>query len=260
RGLEQQELRLSKQLGTNGQKLDLAESRKRMEEQERSYQTKKRGSSMLQATVDRMMRKMLPRIEHYMHRFLPLLTAGRYRDVRLTTEQDEKVASGGTLQLNIWESAASEYIPRSALSGGMADQISLTLRLAFSVAALPRELNAAPGFMLLDEPLTSFSRERVASLVEMVTGDALGDHFEQVLFISHNSAFDPSAFTYHIYVDNGLVVESTLPSGDDMLALASSERTTITPLPENAEPVDEFADEDEGTATAKIAVPSPVAE
>lgn len=258
--LEEQELALSKQLETGGKKLDLAEASKRMEEQERSYQTKKRGSLMLQATVERLMRKMLPRIEHYMHQYLPLLTAGRYRDVRLTTEADEKTASGGALQLSIWESAASEYIPRSALSGGMADQVSLTLRLAFAVAALPRELNAAPGFMLLDEPLTSFSRERVASLVEMVTGDALGDHFEQVLFISHNSAFDPAAFTHHVYIDNGLVVESTLPIGNDVLAVSSSERMAITPLPENAEPVDEFAGEDEGTSTAKMAVPSPVAE
>ena len=182
--LEEQEFALSQQLQTGGRKLDLAIARQRMEQQERSYQTKKRGNLMLQATTDRMMRKMLPRIEYYMQQFLPMLSLGRYHDIRLSTEPDEAVPSGGPLQLSVWEPAASEYLPRTALSGGTADQISLTLRLAFAVAALPRELGAAPGFVLLDEPLTSSSRERMQALVDTMTGEMLGQHFEQVLFIS----------------------------------------------------------------------------
>jgi DNA repair exonuclease SbcCD ATPase subunit len=269
--LEEQELELSQQLQTGGQKLDLEEARQRMEQQERNYQTKKRGSLMLQATTERLMRKMLPRIEYYMQQFLPVLTVGRYHDIRLLTESDESVASGGALQLSVWEPAAGEYIPRAVLSGGTADQISLTLRLAFAVAALPRELNAAPGFILLDEPLTSSSRERMHGLLNIVTGEMLDQHFEQVLFISHDSAFDPALFDHHIYVENGAVVESTLPVSADHapVTIASPAQRTTTPLPaarneqeeEHVEQAEEPADEqeEEEGSTAKVPVIQPIA-
>jgi DNA repair exonuclease SbcCD ATPase subunit len=250
RNLEEQEMALSQQLQTGGRKLDLAEARQRMEQQERSYQTRKRGHLMLQATVERLMRKMLPRIEYYMQQFLPVLTVGRYHDVRLSTEPDEQVPSGGPLQLSVWEPAAGEYIPRDALSGGTADQISLALRLAFAVAALPRELSAAPGFLLLDEPLTSSSRERMQALVDIMTGEMLGQHFEQVLFISHNAAFDPTMFNHHVYIDNGLVAESTLPAGASYTPVTPLSPTVTTPLPATSE--------DDGSSASKEPIALPI--
>lgn len=229
--LETQEFELSEQLHIGGQKLDLQDARLQMEQQERNYQTRKRGNLMLQATIDRLMRKMLPRIEYYMQQFLPVLTVGRYHDVRLAAAEDG--GSGGALQLSIWEAAAGEYIPRTAFSGGVADQIDLALRLAFAVAALPRELNAAPGFMLLDEPLTSSSHERMQALVNIVTGEMLGQHFEQVVLISQHSAFDPSMFDHHLYIENGQIAESTLPSGSN--SAPALDRSLPSPLPEVAE-------------------------
>ncbi|HEY0756323.1 MAG TPA: AAA family ATPase [Ktedonobacteraceae bacterium] len=257
RDLEERELELSQQLQTGGRKLDLAEARQRMEQQERNYQTKKRGNSMLQATTERMMRKMLPRIEYYMQQLLPVLTIGRYHDVRLYTEPDKQVASGGPLQLSVWEPAANAYIPRAALSGATADQISLALRLAFAVAALPRELGAAPGFMLLDEPLTSSSRERIQALVDIMTGETLGQHFEQVLFISHNSAFDPAMFNYHVYIDNGLVAESNLPTGADFAPATPLSPNVITPLPASNERI-EVVEQDNDSATLQMPIALPI--
>ena len=63
----------------------------------------------------------------------------------------------------------------------------------------------------MDEPLSSFDRGRARSLVDVVTGDILSQHFEQIILVSHSSAFDPAMFPYHIYMDNGVVVESNLP-------------------------------------------------
>jgi DNA repair exonuclease SbcCD ATPase subunit len=209
--LEQQELALSKQLQTGGEKLDLAQAQARMQQQQRSYETRKFGSQLLKSTTERLMRKMLPRTEHYMQQILPLLTSGRYHDVYLRTEEEEGTTSGGPLHLRVWDTAAGDYVPKSALSGGAADQLSLALRLAFAIAALPRELGAAPGFVLLDEPLSSFDHGRTQALVNVVTGEILGQHFEQVLFVSHSSAFDPAMFPYHVYMENGVVVESNLP-------------------------------------------------
>src|SRR5258708_5635214 len=123
---------------------------------------------------------------------------------------------------------------------------------------------AAPVLVPLAEPLTSSSRERMQALVDMVTGEALGQHFEQVLFISHNHSFDATAFAYHIYVDNGLVAESNLPVVVDYV---SPGQTVFTPLPEVTE-LDELIaveidiesdfDENDGTDTAKVPVPAPI--
>ncbi len=274
--LEEQELTLSQKLQTGGEKLDLTEARRNMEQQERNYQTKKRGNLMIQAAIDRLMCKVLPRIEHTMQQILPALTVGRYHDVRITADSDERAASGGTLQLSIWEPAAAEYIPQAALSGGTADQVSLALRLAFSIAALPRELSAAPGFLLLDEPLSSSSRERMQALVDIVTGDMLGQHFEQIFFISHSNAFDPAMFTYHLYVDDGIVAESTLPAsepgsaGSPAAMRLTEPRATPLPLSASAKShlfddveditgADDFVDEDDGLpATTKVGITSPL--
>jgi DNA repair exonuclease SbcCD ATPase subunit len=209
---EQKELESSTRLQTGSEKVDLEQARQRMQKQERKYQTKKRGGLLIDATVERLMLKMIPRIEYYVQQLLPVLTRGRYHDVMLATEPEEGIISGGTLQLNIWEQAAGEYIPQSALSGGTVDQISLTLRLAFAIAALPRELNAAPGFILLDELLSQASQDRMQALVDLVTSHLISDHFEQAFFISHNSVLDQALFKYHLYIDNGQVVESSLPA------------------------------------------------
>ncbi len=208
---EQKELESSTRLKTGSEKVDLEQARQRMQKQEHSYQTKKRGGLLINATIERLMLKMIPRIEYYMQQLLPVLTRGRYHDVTLSTEPEEGIVSGA-LQLNIWEQAAAEYISQSALSGGTADQISLTLRLAFAIAALPRELNAAPGFILLDEPLSQASQDRMQALIDLVTSHLISDHFEQVFFISHNSALDLALFKYRLYVDNGQIMESNLPS------------------------------------------------
>ena len=209
--LEQQELTLSTQLHTNNDTLDVEQARLRLEHQERSYQTKQHSNRLLQATCERLLHKILPRTEYYMQHILPLLTSGRYHDVHLSTAEEEGTASGGPFHVLVWDAAAAEYVPTSALSGGAADQLSLALRLAFAIAAQPRDLRTAPGFVFLDEPLSSFDSTRTQSLVNVVTGTLLSQHFEQILLVSHSSAFDPTMFPYHLYLDNGTIVESNLP-------------------------------------------------
>ncbi len=220
--LEQQEMQLSEKLQTGSNKLDLEQARQRMQQQERSYETKKRGGALLQAVNERLQQKMLPRTEYFMQQILPLLTSGRYHEVHFRTESEEGAFSGGPFQLQIWDTSAGEYVSTSALSGGAADQISLALRLAFAIATLPRDLAAAPGFVLLDEPLSSFDRGRAQALVDVITGESLGQHFEQVLLISHSAAFDPAMFPYHIYLEGGAVVESNLPVVPNFQSLAAA--------------------------------------
>ena len=208
---QEQILAFSTQLHTGDSILDLERTRVRMEEQQRTYQSKKHGSQFLQVVYERILRKMLPRTEYYMQHILPLLTSGRYHDVQLHTQEEEGSVSGGPFQLSVWDTTAGEYVRKSALSDGASNQLSLALRLAFAIAALPRERHPAPGFVLLDEPLSSFDSRRTQALVDVVTGEALSQHFEQIVLVSHSSAFDPAMFPYHVYLDSGTVVESNLP-------------------------------------------------
>ncbi len=232
--LEQEELTLSKRLQTGTATLDLGLARTRMEQQERSYQVKKRSGLLIKAVHDRLMNKIVPRTEHYMQHILPLLTSGRYHDVRVSTYDEEGTISGGPLHLKVWDSGAGEYVSKSALSGGAADQLSLALRLAFAIATLPKELGAASGFLCLDEPLSSFDRGRTKALMDVVTGDILSQHFEQVLLISHSSAFDPALFPYHVYMENGEIIESNLP----MVEAAQITASTRVELPQEEETQD----------------------
>ena len=66
--------------------------------------------------------------------------------------------------------------------------------------------------MLLDEPLHVANRDRLQSLVDLISGDLLGQHFEQILFVSHDTSFDTTGFLYHLSIDNGQVIESNLPN------------------------------------------------
>src|SRR2546421_1526919 len=201
--LEQQELALSTQLQAGSQKLDIEQARLRQEQQERGYQTKKYGSLLLSTVIERLPRKILSRTEYYLQHILPILTTGRYHEVRLYVT--------GPFQLRVWDPTASAYISTSTLSASAADQLSLALRLAFAIATLPRDLAATPGFLILDEPLSYFDRARTQALVDVITGPTLSQHFEQILLVSNSSALDPAMFPYHLCLDGGLIVSSNLP-------------------------------------------------
>src|SRR5260370_16565138 len=97
-------------------RFDLGQAHKRMQQQERSYQTKKRGGLLISATIERLLNKMIPRTEYYMQQLLPLLTRGRYHDVSLSTEPEDDAASRGVFQLILCEPPPPAYIPLSELS------------------------------------------------------------------------------------------------------------------------------------------------
>ena len=110
---------------------------------------------------------------------------------------------------------------------------------------MEREIRTAPGFVILDEPLSSFDRGRAQALVDVVTGEILSKHFEQIILISHSNAFDPAMFPYHVYLENGLIVESNLPVVTE-IALTEIEPSTedlplVKPEPE-AEPEKKIAE------------------
>jgi exonuclease SbcC len=112
----------------------------------------------------------------------------------------------------VYDSAARAFQRKNVFSGGARDQISLALRLAFALATLPGEQNVRPGWLFLDEPLSSFDRPRTLALVQLLTRGLIRQQFAQIVLISHSEAFDPGLFDYRLRLENGSVTESSLAS------------------------------------------------
>jgi exonuclease SbcC len=152
---------------------------------------------------------------------MPELTLGRYRDVRLS--RDEESPQGPDLRIRMWDEAAGRYVGKSVLSGGAQDQSSLALRLAFALATRPKELGARPGFIFLDEPLSSFDGQRAQAFTRLLTVGMIGREFPQVFLISHRHAFNPSSFRYTVRLDGGVVAASNLPKPREAARMWESE-------------------------------------
>ncbi|MGH2354937.1 MAG: hypothetical protein ACRDJN_25280, partial [Chloroflexota bacterium] len=162
---------------------------------------RRRAQDIIAQTRQRMINKVLPDTMRNMCLLLPLLTAGRYRYAELTQDY----------RLQVWDERKRGYVEKNLYSGGTQDQFSLALRLGFALAALPRELGTSPGFLFLDEPLSSFDRDRTAALIDLLTHGQIATFFHQVFLISHSQAFDPGRFSHHIVMEEGRVASSTLP-------------------------------------------------
>src|SRR5205814_8478645 len=124
---------------------------------------------------------------------------------------------------------AGRYVAKLLFSGGTRAQFSLALRLAFALATLPAARGARPGFLFLDEPLSSFDAPRSRALVELLTAGYVAAHFAQVFVISHGGAFDRHAFGYTLRLAHGRVVESNLPAPGEALWPPTADRPDATP-------------------------------
>ncbi len=159
----------------------------------------------------KMIANVLPSTEDNMCLLLPDLTAGRYRFASLDDDY----------RFQVWDERKQDYTEKKLLSGGTQDQFSLALRLGFAIAALPQEVGTRPGFLFLDEPLSSFDRDRTQALVNLLTRGTIASHFPQLFLISHSTLFDPHLFTYHVVMEAGGVASSTLPPPEPEAILPS---------------------------------------
>jgi len=176
-----------------------------LDESSRQLRKLELALSIAQDVRSSIVRRVLPETQAYMRAILPELTAGRYHDVELVP--DEGSANGADLRIRLWDELAGRHVAKNLFSGGTRDQTSLALRLAFALATLPRELGAMPGFIFLDEPLSSFDAERAEALINILTRGTIAQQFPQVFLISHNQTLRRSAFQYYVRLERGRVAE-----------------------------------------------------
>ncbi|MBV8083863.1 MAG: hypothetical protein JO247_03515, partial [Chloroflexi bacterium] len=193
------------QLGLQGVAVDYAEAEETLAAFEEELEVRKQAHRIVTLARRNIVTKVLPGTIRNMGLLLPLLTNDRYRDVDIDPD---------TYKIRVWDEAARAMKAKDIFSGGTRDQFSLALRLAFALATLPEELGAAPGFIFLDEPLSSFDDARTEALVNLLTRGLIAGNFEQIFVISHNRTFDETLFDYHLQLDAGRVVYSDLPAPD----------------------------------------------
>ncbi len=169
---------------------------------EQEIAVKKRAGDIIEQTRQALIARVMPLTMQNVAQLLPLLTDGRYGDVKW----DEASSS-----LEVYDTRARSYQRKRIFSGGARDQISLALRLGFALATLPGEHNIRPGWLFLDEPLSSFDRVRTLALVDLLTKGLIRRKFDQIFLVSHSEAFDPTLFDHRVRMESGSVIESNLP-------------------------------------------------
>ncbi|HEU5347189.1 MAG TPA: AAA family ATPase, partial [Ktedonobacterales bacterium] len=213
--LRQQVAILCRQHKLDATTLDADECQKAYDTFDQELRQRRLASEMADEVFKRVVKKVLPQTEIHMRALLPDLTDGRYRDVKLFSDDD----NAADMQIQIWDEQAGRFVGKHLFSGGTRDQCSLALRLAFALATLPEELGAMPGFIFLDEPLSSFDDRRSQALVDVLTTGPIARQFPQVFLISHSQSFDPGAFTCSLRMAGGRVAYSTLPDEHQARAL-----------------------------------------
>ncbi len=180
--------------------LDLSACESEWEEAARDLEVRRRAVIILAEARRRLVERVLPETERNMKLILPLLTAGRYHDARITSDY----------RIDVWDDSAGRYVGKNVFSGGTKDQLSLALRLSFAVASLPQEMGSSPGFLFMDEPLSSFDEERTRALIELITRGSMSSIFPQICIISHSRSFDRSLFPFVIEMSEGRIAYTNL--------------------------------------------------
>ncbi|HEY3415134.1 MAG TPA: SMC family ATPase [Armatimonadota bacterium] len=185
-------------LDPSKERMDPAVERAQRDDMARDQAVREKAIAILRNARERIMGKVLPYTIEHMRRILPALTMERYHDAKLTPDY----------KIEVWDERASMWKSKNIFSGGTRDQFSLALRLAFAVATLPQERGAAPGFIFLDEPLSSFDAERSEALMYLLTKGEIAETFDQILVISHSQAIAADEFQYRLKMNEGRVEDA----------------------------------------------------
>ncbi|MBB6050427.1 AAA family ATPase [Armatimonas rosea] len=190
---------LADRLGLTDELLESTVESLALQTAQRALRRKELASKIVEESRKQILDRVMPSTEIWVKKLLPLLTNHRYRDIKWNSEENK---------VSVLDSRKGEYVEKRVFSGGARDQISLALRLAFALATLPGESATRPGWLFLDEPLSSFDEARTLSLIDLLTKGLIHKQFQQIFLVSHSKSFDPDKFPHRITMEAGRIVSS----------------------------------------------------
>lgn len=187
--------------GLDDEPMDLAAERDSHASEQKRQDVKRAGFAIVRKTRESIVNRVMPLTMHNMERLLPTLTDNRYSQAQWDEAENA---------ITVYDNRARAFLRKRVFSGGARDQISLALRLSFALATLPGEHSVRPAWLFLDEPLSSFDRQRTQALVDLLTRGLIHKQFPQVFLISHSESFDPGQFDNRLRMEAGRITESVL--------------------------------------------------
>lgn len=123
----------------------------------------------LKEAISHTAKSVQSKVSEYIEKYLPVITAGRYKDARLLEN----------FSLEVFSSEKNDWLdPTSALSAGTVDQIYFVTRLA-----LIKTLHPADSLpIILDDPFVTFDAKR-REQAGVILKELMQNH--QILFFSH---------------------------------------------------------------------------
>jgi len=158
----------------------------------------KLAQKVVEDADEQLTKMVLPTTRQFLVRILPILTAGRYKD--LDIQQDNK----GKFHVLVFDSSKKEYVEKVLFSGGTNDQIALAIRLAFAMAVMSGT-DYNESFIFLDEPLGFFDDERKNYLIDFLTKGWIAERFAQRFVVSNFSSIK-KYFDYVIEMEDGSIM------------------------------------------------------
>ena len=128
---------------------------------------------LLEDAVCSIRNKIGPSFSRHLREVLPRLTAGRYRDIKVTSD----------LGLQIFTSEKSDFLDPAELSGGTHEALGLAMRMAVSQAFISTRTHQAQ-FIFLDEPFKMMDETRTLDTLRMIP--ELSKDLSQVFVVQPN--------------------------------------------------------------------------
>jgi DNA repair exonuclease SbcCD ATPase subunit len=134
---------------------------------------------LLTDVAERLSTTVRPALEGAIANLLTTMSEGRFTKVTVSDDYEIRVEDEGKLR------------PLSELSGGEADLVALSTRLALAQIVSERHGSGGAGFLILDEPLGSQDPIRRQSILSGLR--ALRGTYDQIFLISHVDGLEDSA-------------------------------------------------------------------
>jgi DNA repair exonuclease SbcCD ATPase subunit len=123
----------------------------------REIDCRRTAIDLLEDAASSIRNKIGPSLSRFLRDVLPLLTSGRYRDIKV----------GSDLSLQIFTTDKGDFLDRSELSGGTQEALLLALRLAMSQAFIASRTRQSQ-FVFLDEPFKMMDDARALDCLKVL--------------------------------------------------------------------------------------------